>query len=107
MVDIIHVTCVSDPNKPGEFKEVSKRTRSLLLRWAEAQGMTVGSFNYTLTYWLGLNSSWFLTTNTTFLLDNLQSGTSYNVSVATVGPMGFKSESVFRYSLTTSKFSSL
>lgn len=89
------------PNKPGELKEVSKSTHSLQLQWAEAQGMTTGSFNYSLTYWLGLNSRWFLTTNNTFRLDNLRSGTSYNVSVATVGPMGFESESVFRYPLTT------
>ncbi|KAA0723485.1 Receptor-type tyrosine-protein phosphatase eta [Triplophysa tibetana] len=89
------------PNKPGELKELSKSTHSLLLRWAEAQGMTPGSFNYSLTYWLGLNSSQVRTTNNTFLLDNLRSGTSYNVSVATVGPMDFKSESVFKFPVTT------
>ncbi|XP_056603685.1 receptor-type tyrosine-protein phosphatase eta isoform X3 [Triplophysa dalaica] len=89
------------PNKPGELKELSKSNHSLLLWWVEAQGMTPGSFNYSLTYWLGLNSSQFWTTNNTFLLDNLRSGTSYNVSVATEGPMGFKSESVFRFPVTT------
>ncbi|XP_057193959.1 receptor-type tyrosine-protein phosphatase eta [Triplophysa rosa] len=92
------------PNKPGELKEMSKSTHYLQLRWAEAQGMTPGSFNYSLTYWFGLNSSRFLTTNNTFLLDNLRSGTSYNVSVASVGPMGFKSESVFRFPVTTKPY---
>lgn len=106
MVVFIDSTCLSDPNKPGELKEVSKSTGSLLLHWAEAPNMTSGSFNYSLTYWPYLNSNQFSTRNNTFLLNNLQSGTSYNVSVATVGPMGFKSESVFRYPVTTSKFSS-
>lgn len=104
MVVFMDATCVSDPNKPGELKELSKSNHSLLLRWVEAQDMTPGSFNYSLTYWRGLNSSQFWTTNNTFLLDNLRSGTSYNVSVATEGPMGFKSESVFRFPVTTSKF---
>ncbi|XP_052005244.1 receptor-type tyrosine-protein phosphatase eta [Xyrauchen texanus] len=90
------------PNGPGEIMELFKSTHSVLLHWAEAQDMNAGSFNYSLTYWLDYNNiSQFLTPNNSFLLDSLQSGTSYNVSVATVGPMGFQSQSVFRYPVTT------
>ncbi|XP_051564734.1 receptor-type tyrosine-protein phosphatase eta-like isoform X1 [Myxocyprinus asiaticus] len=89
------------PNKPGEILESFKSTHSVSLKWAEAQDMTAGSFNYRLTYWLGNNTNQFLTPNNSYLLDSLRSGTSYNVSVATVGPMGFQSGSVFRYPVTT------
>ncbi|XP_073693105.1 receptor-type tyrosine-protein phosphatase eta [Garra rufa] len=82
------------PNRPGEIKILSKSTQSVWLQWDEAEGMKAGSFNYNLTYWPSYNTGLNLTLNNTYLLDGLRSGTSYNVSVATVGPMGFQSESV-------------
>ncbi|KAL1271207.1 hypothetical protein QQF64_030223 [Cirrhinus molitorella] len=88
------------PNRPGEIKILSKSTQSVWLQWDEAIGMSAGSFNYSLTYWPSYNTSQNLTVNNTFLLDGLRSGTSYNVSVAAVGPMGFQSESV-RVHVTT------
>ncbi|XP_048040798.1 receptor-type tyrosine-protein phosphatase eta isoform X3 [Megalobrama amblycephala] len=88
------------PNRPGEIKDVLKSNHSVLFQWAEAQNMTAGSFNYNLTYWSSYNTSPYLTSNNTFLVDGLRSGTSYNVSVTTVGPMGFQSDSV-TYHVTT------
>ncbi|XP_051755908.1 receptor-type tyrosine-protein phosphatase eta isoform X3 [Ctenopharyngodon idella] len=88
------------PNRPGEIKNLSKSNHSVLFQWAEAQDMTAGSFNYSLTYWSSYNTSLYLTSNNTFLVDGLRSGTSYNVSVATVGPMDFQSDSV-TYHVTT------
>lgn len=98
------IVYVADPNRPGEIKNLSKSNHSVLFQWAEAQDMTAGSFNYSLTYWSSYNTSLYLTSNNTFLVDGLRSGTSYNVSVATVGPMDFQSDSV-TYHVTTSKFS--
>ncbi|XP_051991637.1 receptor-type tyrosine-protein phosphatase eta-like [Xyrauchen texanus] len=89
------------PNKPGEISELSKSTHSVLLEWEKAQDMTVGSFNYSLNCSLGSNKNQFLTPNNSYLLDSLRSGKSYNISVATVGPMGFQSGSVSKYPVTT------
>ncbi|KAF4110980.1 hypothetical protein G5714_008011 [Onychostoma macrolepis] len=88
------------PNRPGEIKILLKSNRSLSFQWDEAESMTAGSFNYSLTYWPSYNTSQYLTPKNTFLLDGLQSGTPYNVSVATVGPMGFQSDSI-RVHVTT------
>ncbi|XP_026123520.1 receptor-type tyrosine-protein phosphatase eta-like isoform X2 [Carassius auratus] len=88
------------PNRPGEMKILLKSSHSLLFRWDEAESMTAGSFKYSLTYSPSYNTSQYLTPNNTFLLDGLRSGTSYNVSVAAVGPMGFQSDSVRVYVTT-------
>ncbi len=101
--NVYRSTCVSDPNRPGEIKILLKSNHSLFFQWDEAESMTAGSFNYSLTYWPSYKTSLYLTSNNTFLLDGLRSGTPYNVSVATVGPMGFQSDSIRVY-VTTSKF---
>uniref|UniRef100_A0A9J7Z0J2 protein-tyrosine-phosphatase n=1 Tax=Cyprinus carpio carpio TaxID=630221 RepID=A0A9J7Z0J2_CYPCA len=94
------VNMATYPNRPGEITILLKSSHSVWFRWDEAENMSAGSFNYSLTCWLSYNTSQYLTANNTFLLDGLRSGTSYNVSVATVGPMGFQSESV-RVHVTT------
>lgn len=72
--------------------------------WESAPNMTHASFNYIITYeTTGTNSSEITTTNTSQILSGLSSGTTYNISVATVGPMDLKSEPVFMYFVTTSK----
>ncbi|XP_042583947.1 receptor-type tyrosine-protein phosphatase eta-like isoform X1 [Cyprinus carpio] len=88
------------PNRPGEIKILLKSSHSLLFQWDEAESMTAGSLNYNLTYWPSYNTSQYLTPNNTFLLDGLRSGTTYNVSVVTVGPMGFQSDPI-RVHVTT------
>uniref|UniRef100_A0A8C1G9M2 protein-tyrosine-phosphatase n=1 Tax=Cyprinus carpio TaxID=7962 RepID=A0A8C1G9M2_CYPCA len=88
------------PNRPGEIKVLLKSSHSLLFQWDEAESMTAGSLNYNLTYWPSYNTSQYLTPNNTFLLDGLRSGTTYNVSVVTVGPMGFQSDPI-RVHVTT------
>ncbi|XP_050970837.1 LOW QUALITY PROTEIN: receptor-type tyrosine-protein phosphatase eta [Labeo rohita] len=90
----------SSSKQTGNVTILLKNTQSVLFQWDKAEGMTNGSFNYSLTYWPSYNTGPNLTDNNTFLLDGLQSGTSYNVSLATVGPMGFQSESV-RVHVTT------
>lgn len=66
--------------------------------------MTHASFNYTVTYeTIGTNSSEMTTANTTQILSGLSSGTTYNISVATIGPESLKSEPVFMFFVTTSK----
>uniref|UniRef100_A0A671RZS0 protein-tyrosine-phosphatase n=1 Tax=Sinocyclocheilus anshuiensis TaxID=1608454 RepID=A0A671RZS0_9TELE len=94
------VNMATYPNRPGEIKILLKSNHSVWFQWDEAENMSAGSFNYSLTCWLSYNTSQYLTPNNTFLLDGLRSGTSYNVSVATVGPMGFQSESI-RVNVTT------
>uniref|UniRef100_A0A8C2K595 protein-tyrosine-phosphatase n=1 Tax=Cyprinus carpio TaxID=7962 RepID=A0A8C2K595_CYPCA len=88
------------PNRPGEIKILLKSSHSLLFQWDEAESMTAGSLNYNLTYWPSYNTSQYLTPNNTFLLDGLRSGTTYNVSVVTVGPMGFQSDPIRVYVTT-------
>uniref|UniRef100_A0A8C2A0V7 protein-tyrosine-phosphatase n=1 Tax=Cyprinus carpio TaxID=7962 RepID=A0A8C2A0V7_CYPCA len=96
----IDSNCLADPNRPGEIKILLKSSHSLLFQWDEAESMTAGSLNYNLTYWPSYNTSQYLTPNNTFLLDGLRSGTTYNVSVVTVGPMGFQSDPI-RVHVTT------
>ncbi|TRY85789.1 hypothetical protein DNTS_014591 [Danionella cerebrum] len=78
----------------GSFQKTSQPSnRSVLFQWDEEQDMAPGSFNYNVSYWPN-NGNIVNPTSNTLLLDGLQSGTLYNVSFATVGPMGFQSKSV-------------
>ena len=94
---------ITDPNKPGGVEVSSKTTGSLLLRWAPAQGMKPGSFNYSLTYQPDPTFTVLTTPNNTLLLTNLLSGTSYNISLTATGPWRLQSEAVATYFITTSK----
>ncbi|XP_036439768.1 receptor-type tyrosine-protein phosphatase eta [Colossoma macropomum] len=95
------ITMATYPNKPGGVEVSSKTTDSLLLRWTAAQGMRPGSFNYSLTYQPDPNFTTYTTAYNTLLLTSLLSGTSYNISLTTIGPWRFQSEAVIIYSITT------
>lgn len=64
--------------------------------------MTGANFYYLLTYTSSQQSN-NSTTNTRMNISSLSSGTSYNISVKTVGELGFQSETVYVYMVTTSK----
>lgn len=65
--------------------------------------MTGANFYYLLTYTSSQQSNNINTTNTRMNISSLSSGTSYNISVKTVGELGFQSETVYVYMVTTSK----
>lgn len=69
--------------------------------------MTGANFSYLLTYTSSQQSNNTNTTNTRMNtrmnISSLSSGTSYNISVKTVGELGFQSETVYVYMVTTSK----
>lgn len=65
--------------------------------------MTGANFYYRLTYTSSQQSNNTNTTNTRMNISSLSSGTSYNISVKTVGELGFQSETVYVYMVTTSK----
>lgn len=65
--------------------------------------MTGANFSYLLTYTSSQQSNNIITTNTRMNISSLSSGTSYNISVKTVGELGFQSETVYVYMVTTSK----
>uniref|UniRef100_A0A8B9HZ24 protein-tyrosine-phosphatase n=1 Tax=Astyanax mexicanus TaxID=7994 RepID=A0A8B9HZ24_ASTMX len=89
------------PNKPGDIQVLSKTTDTLSLGWTAAVGMRPGSFNYSLTYQPDPSNTTYITPNTSLLLTGLLSGTSYNITLTTVGPWNFRSEAVIRYPITT------
>ncbi|MED6257088.1 hypothetical protein ATANTOWER_009842 [Ataeniobius toweri] len=96
------VTNATYPNPPGPIEILSKTTDSIDLLWGAAPLMSTASgYFYKLTYnplQQVVNVSSAITHLT---LSSLLSGTSYNISVRTVGPMDFESESVYKYMVTT------
>ncbi|XP_030649300.1 receptor-type tyrosine-protein phosphatase eta [Chanos chanos] len=96
------VSNATSPNEPGPVRVSAKGTDFISVEWTTAQGMTPGTFNYSVTYEpSGLNRTQAITQSNTMQLTNLISGTSYTISVVTVGPMGFKSKPVTLQSITT------
>ncbi|XP_050929430.1 receptor-type tyrosine-protein phosphatase eta isoform X11 [Lates calcarifer] len=93
------VTTATFPNPPGAIEVHTKTTSSIEIMWEEAPLMASASFSYQLT---NISSGGYISTNNTrHTFDSLDSGTSYNISVATVGAMGFESEAVHIYLVTT------
>uniref|UniRef100_A0AAZ1XKE4 protein-tyrosine-phosphatase n=1 Tax=Oreochromis aureus TaxID=47969 RepID=A0AAZ1XKE4_OREAU len=97
------VTNATLPNPPGPIKNLSKTTSSIETQWTEAPLMTGAKFYYLLTYTSSQQSKNITTTNTRWNFSSLSSGTSYNISATTVGELGFQSETVYIYMVTTSK----
>uniref|UniRef100_A0AAZ1Y1N2 Fibronectin type-III domain-containing protein n=2 Tax=Oreochromis aureus TaxID=47969 RepID=A0AAZ1Y1N2_OREAU len=95
------VTYATIPNPPGPIEILSKTTSSIETQWTEAPLMTGAKFYYLLTYTSSQQSNNINTTNTSWNFSSLSSGTSYNISVTTVGELGFQSETVHIYMVTT------
>uniref|UniRef100_A0A3Q3L5T9 protein-tyrosine-phosphatase n=1 Tax=Mastacembelus armatus TaxID=205130 RepID=A0A3Q3L5T9_9TELE len=91
------------PNPPGPINILTKTTSSIHIEWMPAPLMTSASFVYQLNNTPSQGGGCFNTTHTSYTFDSLLSGTSYNISVATVGAMGFMSEKVYSFMVTTSK----
>ncbi|XP_034734384.1 receptor-type tyrosine-protein phosphatase eta [Etheostoma cragini] len=98
------ITNATFPNPPGPIEILSKTTSSIDIRWTEAPLMNGASFFYQLTNVSAQGGKSINTYGTSHTFDTLLSGTSYNFSVATVGEMGFESESVQIYMVTTRPF---
>uniref|UniRef100_A0A8C4DIL8 protein-tyrosine-phosphatase n=1 Tax=Dicentrarchus labrax TaxID=13489 RepID=A0A8C4DIL8_DICLA len=97
------VTNATFPNPPGPIEIQKKTNSSISISWKEAPLMTGASFCYHLTNTPpggGYNNI----TDTSHTFFSLLSGTPYNISVATVGVMGFESEKV-QIMVTTKPFS--
>ncbi|XP_070687308.1 receptor-type tyrosine-protein phosphatase eta-like [Pempheris klunzingeri] len=99
------VTNATFPNPPGPIEVLTKTTSSIDIRWQEAPLMTGASFQYYLTNTSPQGGEFVPSTNTSHTFPLLLSGTSYDISVATVGVMGFESEKVQIYMVTTRPFS--
>ncbi|XP_076026463.1 receptor-type tyrosine-protein phosphatase eta-like isoform X3 [Genypterus blacodes] len=90
------------PNPPGPIEILMKTTSSIQMRWGDAPLMEHGSLLYLVTYTpsQGTQHNNTSTTNA-HTLTSLLSGTSYNISVASVGPMNLTSDEVHTYMITT------
>ncbi|XP_029524358.1 receptor-type tyrosine-protein phosphatase eta-like isoform X3 [Oncorhynchus nerka] len=96
------VTTATQPNPPGPIGILAKTTSSITVEWGEAPLMANTTFSYLVKYLsTQRDSKTVTTTNTSQTLPSLSSGTPYNVSVVSVGVLGFHSEEVWSSSVTT------
>ncbi|XP_039989379.1 receptor-type tyrosine-protein phosphatase eta isoform X2 [Xiphias gladius] len=95
------ITNATFPNPPGLIEVLTKTTSSIEIRWREAPLMTGVSFDYKLTNTPSQGGGYIITKNTSHTFDSLLSGTSYNISIATVGALCFESEKVHIDMVTT------
>ncbi|XP_070406804.1 receptor-type tyrosine-protein phosphatase eta isoform X3 [Nothobranchius furzeri] len=92
------------PNPPGPIMILQKTTSSISFHWGEAPLMSGASFKYVLTCAQTLqdvNTTIVPPTDTTHIFSLLLSGTPYNLSVKTQGPMDFQSMAVYSNLVTT------
>nr|XP_046249269.1 receptor-type tyrosine-protein phosphatase beta-like isoform X6 [Scatophagus argus] len=99
------VTNATFPNPPGLIEILAKTNHSINIRWMEAPLMTGASFQYRLDITSPQRGVYISGTNTQHTFDSLFSGTSYNISVATVGALSFESKDVQIHMVTTKPFS--
>lgn len=94
------VTNATFPNPPGPIEILEKKTDSFTIRWGEAPLMDFASnYSYKLVYNVS-QVVWVYPAKTNYNLSELHSGTSYNITVKTVGPLDFESQSVHKCSST-------
>ncbi|KAM8750634.1 receptor-type tyrosine-protein phosphatase beta-like isoform 10-T10 [Acanthopagrus schlegelii] len=84
------------PNPPGTITVKSQTVRSITFTWPLPLDMDHRQYNFSVSHVQGSN----LTENNSFLLDNLQSGSPYNLTVVTVGVMGYESTAVMTENYT-------
>ncbi|MBN3325081.1 PTPRJ phosphatase, partial [Atractosteus spatula] len=87
------------PNTPGEIRIESKSSNSITLSWGTPPDMDSVPFSFYVKLQPDQNSSKYENQNNT-TLSGLKSGTSYNISVVTVGQLDFQSDPVI-YNLVT------
>ncbi|KAK6309243.1 hypothetical protein J4Q44_G00207060 [Coregonus suidteri] len=87
LTESLNVTIATYPNPPGAIIVVDQTTGSINISWARPLDMDRGQYNFSV-FHLDQQT---LTENNWILLENLQSGTLYNISVVTVGPWGYQS----------------
>lgn len=75
----------------------SQNIHSIKFSWPLPEGMDHQQYNFTVSTFNGSST----TKNNWFLFDNLQSGTLYNISVATVGVSDCQSSAKFAKSYTS------
>ncbi|XP_042083353.1 receptor-type tyrosine-protein phosphatase H [Haplochromis burtoni] len=78
------------PNPPRSITVQSQTVNSINFTWALPQNMNHEGYNFSVT----TTNNNFVTKDNWFLLGNLPSGSPFNISVVTVGVMGYKSTSV-------------
>ncbi|XP_029951415.1 receptor-type tyrosine-protein phosphatase beta isoform X5 [Salarias fasciatus] len=78
------------PNPPGRITVQSQTFTSINFTWTSPENMTRDQYNFSVTT---VNGS-FPTVNNWYLLDKLESGSPYSISVVTVGVRGYQSTSV-------------
>ncbi|KAM3608811.1 uncharacterized protein V6R79_005192 [Siganus canaliculatus] len=96
------VTNATFPNPPGPIEILEKTTSSIKIRWEEAALMDDTSFQYRLTIMPSQGVTFFNPNINNHTFDSLLSGTSYNISILTVGVLDFQSEEV-QYPMVTTK----
>ncbi|XP_016531566.1 receptor-type tyrosine-protein phosphatase eta isoform X1 [Poecilia formosa] len=90
------VTSATYPNPPGNIVKRMQTTSSIELEWGKAPDMEYAfSYHYNLTYIHSQEDVKIPFAKTTYIVSQLLSGTSYDISVTTVGPMDFESEPVY------------
>ncbi|KAJ8249090.1 hypothetical protein GJAV_G00231070 [Gymnothorax javanicus] len=93
--DSAPVSNATYPNAPGPVMVTGKTTESVTLEWIPSPRMDNGSFVYLVIYNSSVNDRKLIETPRNSLkISNLVSGTSYDISVAAVGPFQFTSQPV-------------
>ncbi|XP_019749603.1 receptor-type tyrosine-protein phosphatase eta-like isoform X4 [Hippocampus comes] len=95
------VTNATFPNPPGPIEIITKSTTSIEARWTDAPQMNGTSFFYQLTIAPPEGSGLINTTDISHTFETLLSGTPYNISIATIGVLGFRSDVIHAYLVTT------
>ncbi|KAG5849218.1 hypothetical protein ANANG_G00107630 [Anguilla anguilla] len=81
------ITNATYPNPPEAIEVVEQTTGSINISWDRPLDMDQGQYNFT----VFISSPNLMTADNWARLDNLTSGTPYNISVVTVGPLGYQS----------------